>query len=122
MNFSFMDTNFLQLFLLVALMEGLQEGPYPARGEIVDHQLFAALEWLENRGSRVPAPPLRFLRRAYRELLRKTSYLDPSQRPHFLMQIQPHREIVDAATRYGLSMPGFVCVRGRTWGRGGVRA
>ena len=94
--------------LVRRLMEGLEEGPYPARGEIVDHQLFAALEWLEGRGSNVPAPPLRFLRRAYRELLRKTSYLDPDQRPHFLLQIEPHREIVDAATRYGLSMPVFV--------------
>jgi tetratricopeptide (TPR) repeat protein len=94
--------------LVRRLEAALEEGPYPARGEIVDHQLFAALEWLETQGSRLPATPLRFLRRAYRELLRKTSYLDADQRPHFLMQIQPHREIVDAATRHGLSMPVFV--------------
>lgn len=94
--------------LVRRLLEALEPGPYPARGEIVDHQLFSALEWLEARGSKVPESPLRFLRRAYRELLRKTSYLDPDQRPHFLMQVEPHRQIVDDATRHGLSMPVFV--------------
>ena len=94
--------------LVRRLDEALQEGPYPARGEIADYQTFAALEWLEAQGSRVPSPPVKFLRRAYRELMRKTAYLDPDQRPHFLMQIEPHREIVNAATRHGLSMPVFV--------------
>ena len=94
--------------LVRRLEEALEEGSSPARGEIVDHQLFTALEWLEDLGSKVPSPPLRFLRRSYRELLRKTSYLDPDQRAHFLTQVRPHQQILEDATRYGLSLPALV--------------
>jgi len=91
--------------LVRRLEEALERGPYPVRGELDDYRLFEALEWLEKLGSKTPSPPVLFLRRAYRELMRKTSYLDVERRNTYLLQVTEHADIVEAATRYRLSLP-----------------
>lgn len=75
------------------------------RGELLDFRLYVALDWLAERGSEPPAPPLQYLRRAYRDLLRKTSDLEQEARSSFLMQVPEHQLIVTAATRHQLSLP-----------------
>ena len=75
------------------------------RSELLDYRLFSALTWLSARGSQVPIPPIQFLRRAYRDLLRRTSNLEPEQRSSYLMQVPEHQWIVAAATKEQLSLP-----------------
>lgn len=54
----------------------LEDVPYPAFGEMLFFRLYRACEWLRNH--QIPArQPGIHLRRAYRELLRKTSFLSP---------------------------------------------
>ena len=51
--------------------------------------------------------PEGYLRRAYRELMRKTAFLAPELRHTFLYQIREHQDLLDAATRHNLSFPGI---------------
>lgn len=91
--------------LVRRLEDNLSNPPLPTRRELYEFRLFEGLEWLEQHGFQPPAPPLRYLRRAYQELMRKTAYLAPDQRAPFLLQVPQHEAIVDAATRHGLSLP-----------------
>ena len=91
-----------------ALETYLETHPYPELGERLDLCLFRAREWL-----RIAAParsqaaaavdPLRFLRRGYQALLRKTSHLAPAARHAFLLQVPENRDLLAAATRHGLA-------------------
>lgn len=65
-------------------------------------RLFQSTQWLRNQGKSTldPAP---YLEKAYRELLRKASHLDPELRHQFLFQIAEYREILEEGTRAGLT-------------------
>jgi tetratricopeptide (TPR) repeat protein len=82
----------------------LQEQPYPELGELLDYHLFRALEYLHQRDGDF-SDALRYLRRGYRNLLRKTAYLAPDSRHAFLFQVPQNRDLLAAATRHGLSLP-----------------
>jgi tetratricopeptide (TPR) repeat protein len=82
----------------------LQDHPYPELGEVLDLHLFRALEWLHREDGEVD-DALRYLRRGYRNLLRKTAYLEPGSRHSFLFQVPQNRDLLAAATRHGLSLP-----------------
>ncbi|MBZ0112095.1 MAG: tetratricopeptide repeat protein, partial [Thermoanaerobaculia bacterium] len=75
------------------------------RGELIDYRIYDALQWLDSRGSSPPQPPVQYLRRAYRELLRRTADLDQEQRSTYLQQVAEHQSIVRAATEHQLSLP-----------------
>ncbi len=92
-----------------ALEELLKKLPYPPAGEMLYFRLFRAADWLKKHGvEREVAEPIKHLRRAYRELMRKTSYLSPERRHSFLYQIREHQDVVNAATEAGLSLPGIM--------------
>jgi tetratricopeptide (TPR) repeat protein len=82
----------------------LEEHRYPEQGEVLDLHLFHALQWLRGDGA-AGEEALRYLRRGYRNLLRKTAYLEPGARHGFLFQVPQNRELLAAATRLGLSLP-----------------
>ncbi len=82
----------------------LEDHPYPELGEVLDLQLFRALEWLHRQDGDLD-DALRYLRRGYRNLLRKTAYLEPGSRHAFLFQVPQNRDLLAAATRHGLSLP-----------------
>ncbi len=82
----------------------LDEHRYPEQGEILDLHLFHALQWLRG-GEDGGEDSLRYLRRGYRNLLRKTAYLEPGARHGFLFQVPQNRELLAAATRLGVSLP-----------------
>ncbi len=91
-----------------ALEELLKKLPYPPAGEMLYFRLFRAADWLAKNGvEREPQEPIKHLRRAYRELMRKTAYLSPELRHSFLYQIREHQDVVNAATEAGLSLPGI---------------
>ncbi len=92
-----------------ALEELLKKLPYPPAGEMLYFRLYRAAEWLRKNGvEREPQEPVKHLRRAYRELMRKTAYLSPELRHSFLYQIREHQDVVNAATEAGLSLPGIM--------------
>ncbi len=92
-----------------ALEELLKKLPYPPAGEMLYFRLYRAADWLRKNGvEREPQEPIKHLRRAYRELMRKTAYLSPELRHSFLYQIREHQDVVNAATEAGLSLPGIV--------------
>ncbi len=92
-----------------ALEELLKKLPYPPAGEMLYFRLYRAAEWLKKNGiEREISEPIKHLRRAYRELMRKTAYLTPERRHSFLYQIREHQDVVNAATAAGLSLPGFM--------------
>lgn len=76
----------------------------PSAGESLDFRLFRALTWLRERDIATPDPEI-YLRAAYQELLRKTGFLPPERRHHFLYQVREHQDIVDAAAQHELSLP-----------------
>ena len=85
----------------------LKELPYPPAGEMLNFRLFRAFEWLHRNQIEIQSrEPLTYLRRAYRELMRKTGYLSPELRHSFLYQIREHQEVVNAAAEHNLSLPG----------------
>ena len=89
--------------LLATRLEALDDAR-PA-DEPFDFHLHRAAVWLRQRGLAAEDPqPL--LERAYAELMRQTSFLEPAQRSRFLFQIRLHREILDAATNAGLPLSG----------------
>jgi hypothetical protein len=81
----------------------LEENPYPELGEVLDLHLFRALEWLHQQDGHLE-DALRYLRRGYRNVLRKTAYLEPGSRHTFLFQVPHNRDLLAAATRHGLSL------------------
>lgn len=85
-----------------ALEASLARLPVVPDEEILGFRLFKAFDWLERRQIAVPAA-LPFLERAYRELMRKTSYLEPDQRHNFLFQNREHEELLAAAAKYHLA-------------------
>lgn len=87
-----------------ALEAGLARLAVTPDDEILGFRLFKAFDWLERRQIAVPAA-LPFLERAYRELMRKTAYLEPEQRHHFLFQNREHEELLAAAAKYQLAPP-----------------
>lgn len=89
--------------LLATRLEAL--GDAPPADEPFDFHLFRAATWLRQHGLAAEDPQPR-LERAYAELMRQTSFLEPTQRSRFLFQIRLHREILDAATHAGLSLSG----------------
>ncbi len=97
------------LGLCDALEELLKRLPYPPAGEMLYFRLYRATDWLHRNGSEVDVEePIKHLRRAYRELMRKTAYLSPELRHSFLYQIREHQELVNAASAAGLSLPEHV--------------
>ena len=92
-----------------ALEHLLKKLPYPPAGEMLYFRLFRAADWLRKSGVEGEVEePIEHLRRAYRELMRKTAYLSPELRHSFLYQIREHQDLVNAATEAGLSLPGVV--------------
>ncbi len=92
-----------------ALQELLKRLPYPPAGEMLYFRLYRAADWLRRHSAESEGEePVEHLRRAYRELMRKTAYLAPELRHSFLYQIREHQEVVNAATAAGLSLPGVV--------------
>ncbi len=92
-----------------ALEELLKKLPYPPAGEMLYFRLYRAAEWLHKNGvEREVSEPIKHLRRAYRELMRKTAYLSPELRHSFLYQIREHQDVVNAATQAGLSLTGIL--------------
>lgn len=91
-----------------ALEELLKNLPYPPAGEMLYFRLYRAFDWLRRNRIDIEAPePVAYLRRAYRELMRKTGYLAPELRHSFLYQIREHQDVVNAAAEHGLSLPGI---------------
>ncbi len=91
-----------------ALEELLKDLPYPPAGEMLYFRLYRAFDWLRQNNIDIEAPePVAYLRRAYRELMRKTGYLAPELRHSFLYQIREHQDVVNAAAEHGLSLPGI---------------
>lgn len=90
-----------------AELEDLLEGePHPAFGEVLYYRLYKACDWL--RRNEMPArAPENYLRRAFQELLRKTSFLTPELRHVFLYQNREHRELVNEASSRNLTFPGL---------------
>ncbi|MEM7354491.1 MAG: tetratricopeptide repeat protein [Acidobacteriota bacterium] len=85
----------------------LKDLPYPPAGEMLYFRLYRAFDWLMQRKIGITKrEPLKYLRRAYRELMRKTAFLAPELRHSFLYQIREHQEVVDAAAEHNLSLPG----------------
>lgn len=85
----------------------LKDLPYPPAGEMLYFRLYRAFDWLLGHKVEVAEnEPLKYLRRAYRELMRKTGFLAPELRHSFLYQIREHQEVVDAAAEHNLSLPG----------------
>ena len=88
------------------LEEMLRQIQSPRRKEVLLLRLFKAFEWLRHR--QMPVPEARdYLRQACDELLRKTAFLEPDKRHAFLFQIPEHEELLDAATRHGVSLSGI---------------
>ncbi len=85
-----------------ALQASLARLPQTADDEILVFRLFKAFDWLERRQIAVPEA-LPFLERAYRELMRKTGYLEPEQRHGFLFQNREHEELLVSAAKYGMT-------------------
>ncbi|MEM9290944.1 MAG: tetratricopeptide repeat protein [Acidobacteriota bacterium] len=90
---------------LCHLLEQRRETLDPAeRQELLDLRLYRGLEWVHRYG--IPGTgSIRFLRLAYRELMRKAGFLDPALRNVFLFQVPENAEILDAATDQRLTFP-----------------
>jgi tetratricopeptide (TPR) repeat protein len=74
----------------------------PDLEEQLHYQLFHGWRWLSQQGDDT-AEPKPHLERAYRELFRKASHLDPDLRHQFLFQISEYREILEEGSRAGLT-------------------
>ena len=71
-------------------------------GEQLDFRLYQGLVWLTDHGYKV-GDPLPYLERAYQEILRKASDLEPELRHSYLFQIPDNLEITETATRCHLA-------------------
>ncbi|MEM6794800.1 MAG: tetratricopeptide repeat protein [Acidobacteriota bacterium] len=78
--------------------------PQPDGGERLFFRLYRGLTFLHEQGIRI-GDPERPLRRAYKELMRKTAFLPPARRQAFLFQVLVHQEILNAATKNQISLP-----------------
>jgi tetratricopeptide (TPR) repeat protein len=84
------------------LKNRLKKLPPPDQGEILDFRIYRGLEWLSNQGFKV-GDPASFLARAYKSVLSKAENLPQQERQRYLFQIPANQEIVDSATRKGLT-------------------
>jgi tetratricopeptide (TPR) repeat protein len=92
----------------LALERALDGLAHPSQAELCYFALFRAFESLERSSGNqnlVEFDPRDFLRKAYRELWRKTTLLPPQLRNKFLTQVSEHQDLVNAATKHNLSMP-----------------
>jgi tetratricopeptide (TPR) repeat protein len=85
------------------LEEELCLPPAPECRERIDYLLFRAAEWLAARGGTELSEATAYLRRAYRELMRKTAYLPAELRGSFLLQVPTHNELCADAARHGVA-------------------
>ena len=83
-----------------ALVHAAEAVPEAARREILDYHLHRALERQGNEED-----SLYHLRCAYRMLMDRTENLTADLRHRYLFLIPAHREIIDAATRRGFTLP-----------------
>ncbi|MCP4658515.1 MAG: hypothetical protein GY856_24140 [bacterium] len=84
----------------------IEDQSHPSLAEILYFRLFRAFKWLQEHNT-AARDPFDYLRKAYRELLRKTSFLAPELRHRFLFHVPDHQELLDTATEYRLSLPSF---------------
>ncbi|MCP4200515.1 MAG: tetratricopeptide repeat protein [bacterium] len=84
------------------LKNKLNELPPPDQGEILDFRIYRGLEWLSNNGFKV-GNPASFLARAYKSVMKKAENLSQELRQRYLFRIPANQEIVDSATRRGLT-------------------
>ena len=95
------DSEAIRIFT-TELKNRLEKLPPPDQGEILDFRIYRGLEWLSNRGSKV-GDPASFLARAYKSVMSKAENLPHELRQRYLFQIPANQEIVDSATRMGLT-------------------
>ncbi len=74
----------------------------PDLSEILDFRIYRGLEWLSENGFKV-GNPASFLARAYQSLMGKAENLTQDLRQRYLFQIPANQEIVNTATRKGLT-------------------
>jgi tetratricopeptide (TPR) repeat protein len=74
----------------------------PDLEEQLHFQIFQSWQWQSQQGDDT-ADPQPHLKRAYRELFRKASHLDPELRHQFLFQISEYRKILEEGSRAGLT-------------------
>ena len=84
------------------LKNRLKKLPPLDQSEILDFRIYRGLEWLSNQGFKV-GDPASFLARAYASLMSKAEKLPQELRQRYLFQIPANQEIVDSATRKGLT-------------------
>ncbi len=84
----------------------IEDQAHPSRAERIYFRLFRAFKWLQEHNT-AAREPFDYLRMAYRELLRKTSFLGPELRHRFLFHVPEHQDLLNAATEYRLSLPSF---------------
>lgn len=87
-----------------ALAEERERAAAAGSAEHFDFCLYLGAEWLGRKPGAPAVSPRFHLERAYRELMRQTSYLEAGMRQRFLFQLPVNRAIVEAATRLGLSL------------------
>ena len=113
-----LETNFVLAYLIEAsiaqedseairiftaeLKNRLERLSPPDQGEILDFRIYRGLEWLSDSGSKV-GDPASFLARAYKSMMTKAENLSHELRHRYLFQIPANQEIVDSATRMGLT-------------------
>ncbi|MFQ5525511.1 MAG: tetratricopeptide repeat protein [Thermoanaerobaculia bacterium] len=84
------------------LRNKLKKLPPPDLGEILDFRIYCGLDWLAQNGFKV-GNPASYLARAYRSVMTKAENLDQELRQRYLFRIPTNQEIVDSATRKGLT-------------------
>ncbi len=84
------------------LKNSLKKLPPPDQAEILDFRIYRGLEWLSENGFKV-GNPASFLARAYQSVMKKAANLSQDLRQRYLFQIPNNQEIVDSATRKGLT-------------------
>lgn len=84
------------------LKNKLKKLPPPDLGEILDFRIYRGLDWLSRHGFKV-GDASSFLARAYGSVMAKAGNLNQELRQRYLFQIPTNLEIVDCATREGLT-------------------
>jgi tetratricopeptide (TPR) repeat protein len=84
------------------LKNKMEKLPSPEQIEILDFRIYRGLQWLSDNGFKV-GDPTSFLARAYSSVMSKAENLTQDLRQRYLFQIPANQEIVDSATRKGLT-------------------
>ncbi len=95
------DAEAIRMFT-TELKNELNENPPPDQGEILDFRVYSGLQWLSKNGFKVGNPSA-FLARAYKSVMSKAENLNQDLRQRYLFRIPANQEIVDSATREGLT-------------------